>query len=193
MKNLKIILSGNAGSGKSTVGKMLAERLKVNFLSVGEICRQKAVSMGLDINQFQEYLKSNIGFDKAMDRYIVDYAVAQTDYILDYRLGFHFLPESFKILLKVSDEIAFQRISSRVGKDEDFSTGLMSDKIQLLRTRNELMRGRFIEIYGVDFCDEDNYDLVIDSELNNPEEIIGIVFSHLSKRKFGINSRAIKT
>jgi|GEM_PF-1428927 ATP-dependent DNA helicase RecG len=59
MKSIKIVLTGNAGSGKSTVGKMLAERLGVDFLSIGDICRKKAVSLGMDINQFQEYLKSN--------------------------------------------------------------------------------------------------------------------------------------
>ena len=179
MKNVKIVLSGNAGSGKSTVGKLLAEKLGVNFLSVGEICRQEAVSLGMDINQFQEYLNANTEFDRTMDSYITEYAMNQTGYVLDYRLGFHFLPESFKVLLKVSEETAFHRISTRLGKDEDFSTGLLADKILLLRTRNEQMRERFIEVYGVDFCDVRNYDLVIDSEMFDPGRIVEVITSDI--------------
>ncbi len=179
MKNMKIVLSGNAGSGKSTVGKLLAERLGVGFLSIGEICRKRAVLMGMDINQFQEYLRSNTEFDQAMDKYIAEYASSLSGYVFDYRLGFHFLPESFKVLLKVSEEIAFQRISNRYGKDEDFSAELLSDKIILLRKRNEHMRERFIEVYGTDFCDERNYDLVIDSDAYSPGEIVDMFSSNL--------------
>ena len=175
MKETKIILSGNAGSGKSTVGKMLAERLGVNFLSVGDICREKAISMGMDINQFQEYLKSYPNFDIEMDGYIAEYARKQTNYVLDYRLGFHFVPESFKVLLQVSEKTALHRILSRNGKDEYFSYGLVDEKILLLRTRNELMRQRFIEIYSVDFCVESHYDLVIDSDTRSPNEIVELI------------------
>ncbi len=172
MKNVKIVLSGNAGSGKSTIGKMLAEKLAVEFLSVGNICRARALELGMDINQFQEYLKKDSEFDKAMDLYITEYARSRNNYILDYRLGFHFLPESFKVLLKVSDDTALKRMGTRARSDEDFSKGTLEGKLKVIRTRNELMRTRFIDVYGADFSDERNYDLVIDTDYAFPEEII---------------------
>lgn len=178
MKNVKITLSGNAGSGKSTIGKILSEELRVTFLSVGEICRKKATSLEMDINQFQEFLKSNPNFDKYMDRHIVEYAKFHREYVLDYRLGFHFLPESFKVLLKVNEETSLNRVAKRSGRDEDFSKQTATEKILLIRNRNELMRRRFINTYGADFNDENNYDLVIDTDTSTPPEIVETIFSN---------------
>lgn len=61
-----------------------------------------------------------------MDTYIAEYVKAKDSYVLDYRLGFHFLLESFKVLLKVSDDTALKRMANR--------------------NRNQKMRTRFIEI-----------------------------------------------
>jgi predicted cytidylate kinase len=169
---MRIVLSGNAGSGKTTVGKLLAERLNIEFLSVGQICREKALAQGMDINQFQEYLRSDEEFDKAMDGYIAEYTQSRSSYILDYRLGFYFLPESYKVLLKVSDDVAFGRISNRNGRDENLVTGSSAEMMLLLKTRNELMRQRFIKVYQVDFLDEGRYDLVLDTSIVSPERIL---------------------
>lgn len=70
-------------------------------------------------------------------------------------------------------------ISSRIGKDDDFTTGLIADKILLLRNRNELMRQRYTKIYRVDFCKEQYYDLVIDSEIYSPIETVELISSDL--------------
>jgi cytidylate kinase len=40
-----------------------------------------------------------------------------------------------------------------------------------IKKRNENMRHRFIERFGVDFADEKNYDLVIDTSKKTPPEI----------------------
>ena len=181
MKKVKIVLSGNAGSGKSTIGKMLAQKLDVEFLSVGNICRARALELGMDINQFQEYLKTDREFDKAMDLYITEYARSRNNYVLDYRLGFHFLPESYKVLLKVSDDTALKRMGGRSGSDEDFSKGTVEEKLNFMRVRNEVMRTRFIEIYGADFTDNRNYDQVIDTDYSFPEEIVRMIEAGILK------------
>lgn len=52
-------LSGLAGSSKSTVGKILQEKLNFEFISVGNFSRDFAFNnYGLDINQFQEKWKN---------------------------------------------------------------------------------------------------------------------------------------
>ncbi len=56
-KNIRITLSGLAGSGKSTVGKQLAKALKLDFHSIGEISRNKAKEKNMSISEFQNYLK----------------------------------------------------------------------------------------------------------------------------------------
>lgn len=175
MRNPKIVLSGNAGSGKSTIGNLLSERLMVDFISIGAICRKRAVELRMDINEFQEHLKDDSAFDKSMDQYISEYARSKAGYVLDYRLGFYFLPDSFKVLLKVSDETALKRMSVRNSLDEDFSNVPDSEKLGIIRKRNQKMRNRFIETYGVDFSNENSYDLIIDTDFASPDEITELI------------------
>jgi len=47
--------------------------------------------------------------------------------------------------------------------------------------RNQDMRQRFIDKYGIDFINENNYDLVIDTDINTPESIADIIISHLNE------------
>ena len=183
MKNVKIVLGGNAGSGKSTVGKMLAQKLGIPFVSVGDICRVRAVVMGMDINRFQEYLKSNPDFDRAMDAYIVQHSRSLGCYVLDYRLGFHFLPWAFKVLLKVSDEKAAQRIAGRQAQGEGFLAATVEQNTLLLNNMNVLMRQRFIELYGADFTDESRYDLVIETDNLTAGEIAEKTLYNWKNRK----------
>ena len=49
----KITLSGEVASGKTTIGKLLAERLNYEFISLGTIIREKADAEGLSIVDFQ--------------------------------------------------------------------------------------------------------------------------------------------
>ena len=45
----KISLAGDLGSGKSTVSKILIERLGATYYSTGAICRAIAAKHGMDI------------------------------------------------------------------------------------------------------------------------------------------------
>ena len=56
----KITLSGFAGTGKSTVGKILGDKLGYEFVSVGDFSRDYAQKMGLTINEFQKKCKKNL-------------------------------------------------------------------------------------------------------------------------------------
>lgn len=52
-----LILSGNAGSGKTSVGRLLAKSLCYEKVSMGNFSRNHArVHHGMDINQFQDYV-----------------------------------------------------------------------------------------------------------------------------------------
>ena len=183
--NIRITLSGSIGSGKSTVGKLLSKSLGVEFISVGNFSRKKAESMGFDIDQFQIYLKKHPEIDKEMDQYITEEMNRKDSFILDYRLGFHFIKNSFNVLLKVSPELALTRISSRLGTNEYYDGLSFKDKIAKMESRNLNMQSRFIELYGVDFLNEENYSLLIKTNELNPEEITSIIIKNYKRLKNG--------
>ena len=176
---IKITLSGSVGSGKSTIGNLLSIELNTDFVSVGNLSRKKALLMGMDIDQFQSYLKKHPQLDKEMDIFIANEMNSKTDFILDYRLGYHFIKNSFNVLLKVSPETAISRIGSRQNSDENYYHRSMEERISKMVYRNQSMRDRFFELYNTDFLNEGNYQLVIQTDLLKPSEIIKQIIDNM--------------
>ena len=184
MKN-KITLSGFAGSGKSTIGKIIEEKLNFEFISVGNYSRDFAKrEFGMTINQFQEKCREVPLLDKAIDEQFKKECNSKTAIVVDYRLGFHFIKNAFHVLLKVSDETASERINlaERAGE-------LTSCKD--IKERNKMMRTRFIDTYSVDFIDENNYDLVIDTDNLKPNEVADVILKHYNKKTTNLNVQKI--
>lgn len=168
-----ITISGLAGTGKSTVGKLLSEALDYSFVSVGNFSRELAKEdYGMTINEFQVLLSEKPELDNVIDNRFKSYCNSADSLVIDYRLGFHFVKNAFHILLTVSDDIAFNRIASSKRNDEDYS------KVAIQK-RNKQMKERFIENYGVDFTDATNYDLIIDTSFSSPEEIVTVILNEL--------------
>lgn len=156
-----IVLSGKAGSGKSTVGKALAEKLGWAFESVGNYTRAYAMEeYGLGINEFQELCKTNPEIDKRIDNSFVASCNKTTDLVIDWRLGFKFLPDAYSVYLDVPDHVAVQRIQNR--KDE-FKGVDEASVLSIMSQRNMAMRTRFLDVYGVDFTAPSNYLLTINT------------------------------
>ncbi len=165
----KITLSGFAGTGKSTVGKILQKKLDFEFISIGNYSRDFAKSKyGLNINEFQEKCKKEPQLDKQIDEYFKEYCNHHDKIIVDYRLGFKFVNNSFNVLLTVSDKIAAERIKNANRKDENISSEGIKD-------RNTKMRQRFINLYNVDFTDEKNYHLTVNTDDLTPENVADLI------------------
>jgi len=60
MKNYAIAIDGPAGAGKSTISKILAERLKIDYIDTGAMYRAitlKVLNNGIDLEDEKEVLK----------------------------------------------------------------------------------------------------------------------------------------
>ncbi|WP_430811087.1 MULTISPECIES: cytidylate kinase family protein [unclassified Carboxylicivirga] len=166
-----ITISGLAGTGKSTVGKLLSEALGYSFVSVGNFSRELAKEdYNMTINEFQVLLSEKPELDNIIDDRFKNYCNKSDSLVIDYRLGFHFVKNASHILLTVSDDIAFNRIASSKRNDEDYS------KVAIQK-RNKQMKERFIKNFGVDFTDTTNYDLIIDTSFSSPEELVEKILS----------------
>ena len=174
-----ISLSGGAGSGKSFLGRKLAGKLGVPFLSIGNHTREIAVRMGMDIYQFQEYARQNPGVDERIDQDFQEHIRQCGACILDYRLGFYFFPDGLHVLLKVSDEEAVKRILAR-GDMSDGQSDDQFDALKRLRIRNNEMRDRLYKTYGADFTDRSNYHLEVDTTVASPEFNVRLILDALN-------------
>lgn len=169
----KITLSGFAGTGKSTVGKILRDKLGYEFVSVGDFSRDYAQKeLGLTINEFQEKCKKKPELDDLIDEKFKQLCNEKENIVADYRLGFHFVKNAFNVLLKVSDKVASERIQKANRKKENTD-------IESIKKRNQEMKKRFIDKYGIDFTNENNYDLVINTDNPPPENIADTIISQM--------------
>jgi radical S-adenosyl methionine domain-containing protein 2 len=168
----KITLSGCVGSGKTTIGKLLATKLKYDFISIGNKTRQFAATKGMTITQFQEQCLSNPEMDKQIDNEFSNECNKAENLVIDYRLGFKFVKNAFHIFLKVSEETAIERLKTANRAYESFES---------INQRNESFKNQFFNAYGVDYTVPKNYDLIVDVEqFRNVEEIVDFIIQNLN-------------
>ncbi len=93
----------------------------------------------------------------------------EDNFVLNSRLGFHFVPDSVKVYLDVDVEKAAQRILplQREGESaKDLEE--MKDEVEK-RTKSETRR--YKRYYDVDIHDKNHYDLVIDTTKISAEKV----------------------
>ena len=165
----KISLAGDLGSGKSTVGKILGERFGAEIVSIGRLQRKMASDLGMDTCDFNRYQESHPEFDKILDGKLAEYEKKEGNYIFDSRLAWHFVPSSFAVYLKCDREEAARRIIGAKRDDESYEDEKQALERLFLRRASE--KERYLDFYGVDITDMNNYDLVIDTTDRSPEAV----------------------
>jgi len=166
-KNIKsatnITISGGVASGKSTIGKLLAKELDYEYISLAKKTREIAKSKGLNISEFQKYRIQNSLLDKEIDKLFSKECNNKSNLIIDYRLGYKFIPKSFKVFLNVTKEAVIKRLKNTNRKNETYKT---------LQSREESFRKQFYNNYGIiNYEETSNYDMVINVDNKSPIEI----------------------
>ncbi len=173
-----ITISGDIGSGKSTVGRMLVQKLDYKYLSTGGIQRQIAREMGLTTLQLNVLSEKSSDIDDRIDAHTIAISEAPDNYVVDSRLAWHFIPSSFKVYLQCSTEEAARRISldsSRLGEKKETNVRNLLDKI-LDRRASE--KRRFLQKYNVDYTLLHQYDIVVNTTSISPETVMDEVLRH---------------
>ena len=174
---MKITISGIVGSGKSTISRMLAEELGLESYSVGKIMREMAVELGKSLQEFTEDAKADKEIDFELDRRQRALNSDDKDFVMDSRLGFYFIPDSFKVFLKVDLGEAAKRIFNDNRNGEKYSD--VDECLEFLGRRVEAEKVRYKQCYGIDFPCEDKFDLVIDTTCKSPGEIVGEILDSI--------------
>lgn len=174
MKNIKIAISGDLGSGKSVLSKRLKAELGFEVISIGVIQRELAAKYGMDALEFNKFMETHPEIDEQCDEMVTNYGKEERGLILDSRLAWHFIPHSFKIHLTVDNNVAAKRIfEDNIRKSEKYTS--LEDAAQKLLERKNSEVYRYKTLYGVDVEDLSNYDCVVDTSDSNPERTYKMV------------------
>ena len=159
--SVKISLTGDIGSGKSTVAKELIERTGFERYSTGTAFRALAAKMGMTVVELNLYAQTHPGIDEEIDTASERLSDDPRDLIIDSRMAWHFCRGTFKVYLSVSRREAAKRIFADRREVETFPTVEMTE--EKIAERKQSENRRYKELYGVDFYDMKNYDLVVDT------------------------------
>ena len=87
-----ISISGKPGSGKSTIAKIISEKLKMKRYYMGQIRRDMARKMGLTIDEFNKLGEKEDFTDKEIEKYVEKLGKTEDNFIIESRTAFHFIP-----------------------------------------------------------------------------------------------------
>lgn len=167
----KIVISGEVASGKLSVGKLLAQKLGYEFLSIGNLTREMANERNLTIVEFQRMCNEKPELNKEIDQLFIDKCKSVKKAVIDYRLGFYFLKEAKSIFLKIDEIEAKNRLEKANRSNESHLT---------ISERNHLFKTQFKQTYGLDYTIPDNYSLVINvNNLGSPREVVNQIIKSI--------------
>ncbi|WP_160161216.1 (d)CMP kinase [Actinomadura sp. K4S16] len=179
-----ITINGDLGSGKSTVARILAERLGLPTVTMGDVHRRMAAQRGMTSLQFNRQSERDPSIDDHVDRIQREMAASAEPVIVDSRLGWHFFTDAFKAHFIVDPKVAARRVMGRgAGAVERYASE--AEARRHLEERSESERQRFLRRYHVDKARLRNYDLVLDTTEISPERAADIVVDALSRQEGG--------
>jgi len=157
-----IAISGDIGSGKSSVAELLSHLLHRQVAHAGEMQRSMAASFGLTTLQANRLAEAEPALDEEIDNRLMALGNSQDQLIFDSRMAWHLVPGAFKIHLIADPEVAAIRVLKRsVSAVESYTT--LVETIRAAEERYQSERSRFAVVHGVDVSLLRNYDLVVDT------------------------------
>jgi CMP/dCMP kinase len=174
--NRSIVVSGDLGSGKSTVSAELAKRLGVRRISVGDMYREMAQSRGMSALQLNLHAELDDAVDGYVDQLQAEIAKTDEQLVVDGRLAWFFFTHAFKVHLVVDPTVAAQRILSRPS-DETEAYSSLREATERIKNRSDSERTRFLTRYGVDKNRLRNYDMICDTTRAPADEVASKVIA----------------
>jgi predicted cytidylate kinase len=166
-----ITISGLPGSGKTTVARLVAERLGLEHVYAGDIFRRQAEAEGLSLEEYARRAETDHSIDRRLDD-TMRVRAQRGDAVLEGRLAAFMADEAgvpaLRVFLDAPEPVRAARIADREGGDA-------AERLRQIQAREASDARRYREIYGVDYHDPARYDLVLETNGRSPEELAAAI------------------
>ncbi|MCL2067003.1 MAG: cytidylate kinase family protein [Treponema sp.] len=167
MNKIKIAVSGRSGCGNTTISKLAAENLGLDFINF--TFRSLAAERDVDLKKIMELAAQDDSWDREVDTRQVKLARESKGCVLGSRLAVWMLKEAdLKVYLKAKPEVRAMRIFNREGGNLDEIAAFTAE-------RDKQDHGRYLRIYNIDTDNFDFVDMIIDTDNLTPAEIAGAI------------------
>lgn len=203
IRNKIITISGEPRSGKSTLRKKLVEKYQkmgytVHYIETGAIFRElgfkeyKKLHPELkdeDIDIATMNTDEEFAFKRAELDSLIDGTIRQKGeeinskerpndvFIIDSRLAWLNIPESYAVRITVGEKIAGQRAfdDKNAGSEDTYQS--VEEATEKTRQRKLGEIERYKKRYGVDLTNPENYDLIADTSFSDSDELAQIIIN----------------
>ena len=178
MKKEIITIAGVLGSGKSSTAKRLASMLGYRHFSSGDMFRQIAKKNGLtveELNQASELLPRS---DRAVDDWLRSLGTEEK-IVIDSRLAYHWIPDSYKVFLNLDMHVAVERIFKHMKDEgrESQSANSLEGLREATQERRKMEVSRYKNLYQIDLDDLTPFDLVVDTSLHDLDGVVQLILT----------------
>lgn len=146
--------------------------------------REMAVERGMTILELSKTAETGDSIDREIDARTVRLGRESDDFVIDARLGWHFLPQSFKVFLEVDPSVAANRIyaAGRLSEQENID---LAETRRAIEARTESEAKRYRDYYELDYADHRHYDLVVDTSDKSVDEVVELIVERVAAEQSG--------
>lgn len=184
---MKVIISGLAGSGKSTLMQAIAKEFGLEHIVAGDVMKNMAEDEGYNPTEnwwetekgmeFLNQRENNPEFDKELDRRLKKRLNQGNIVITSWTMPWLYEKESYNIWLEASQKERGKRIAGRDNISEE-------EALKKVKKRDRENKKLYKDIYGIELGqDLGPFDKVIKTEKLSIEETKKIAIKALSQYK----------
>lgn len=180
-----VCISGLAGTGKSTLAKMIAEKYNLKYYSGGDALKDLAADEGYNSQahgwwesseglQFLARREQDLSFDKLVDKKLIEFS-KKGDVLLDSWTMPWLLDYGFKIWLAASEERRTERIAKR-----DKLTIHQARKV--LKEKETRTKNIYKKLYGFKLGEDfDPFHIIIDTDKLVAKQVFEVLCQLMEK------------
>jgi len=166
-----ITISGKAGSGKSTVARLLSAELKLRRYSIGDLMRQMASERRLGLLELNKLAEKDKSVDFELDNRLKELGKAKGNFVIDGRLTAFFIPHAdLRIFLDANEKVRARRILNDRRQHEKNKS--LRESISNIKKREASEKKRYKKYYGVDYMDKKLYTNVVNTTKLTPIQVV---------------------
>jgi cytidylate kinase len=177
---LIITISGQAGSGKSTIAKVLSRRLHLQHYSMGDLRRKMAEERRMTLAELNRLGESQDFTDREVDELQTKLGKHEDGFVIDGRTSWYFIPRSVKVYLDAKLADRAQRVFQDERSVEKFAS--IKDAEIALEEREQSDSKRYRKYYGIDAYDKRHYDIVVDTTGLSPDRVAEAIIEFIKAK-----------
>lgn len=174
-----ITIMGTPCAGKTTVARLVAQKLGFAHYSVGNLRRDAAKERGMTLAEFNKLGESG-DTDTVFDEYLENLGKTQDDFVVDCRMGGKVIPHAFKIYLDADITVRAQRMVADAHHQETQPARTVEEAKKVLLSTLKSDKRRYLQHYNYDPYNAQNYDIVIDTTNKSLTEVVAIILDKVT-------------